>query len=126
MGTDKPTGSESLSQLFINKSVVEKVLLQTEKDLYPYFDGERLTKQLDQLSFEEVRDNLGSAIKEIDKGSSGELRSVLYRVDVPEQEFIDKLGDLDYYGVLAEAILNRELKKVLFRLHYSQGDHSQN
>ncbi len=124
MGTDKPTGSENLSQLFINKSVVEKVLLQTEKDLYPYFDGERLTKQMDQLRFEEVRDNLGSAIMEIDKGSSGELRSVLYRVDVPEREFIDKLGDSDYYGVLAEAILNRELKKVLFRLHYSPGDDS--
>jgi len=124
MGTDKPTGSENLSQLFINKSVVEKVLLQTEKDLYPYFDGERLTKQMDQLSFEEVRDNLGSAIMEIDKGSSGELRSVLYRVDVPEREFIDKLGDSDYYGVLAEAILNRELKKVIFRLHYSPGDDS--
>lgn len=124
MGTDKPTGSANLSQLFINKSVVEKVLLQTEKDLYPYFDGERLTKQMDQLSFEEVRDNLGSAIMEIDKGSSGELRSVLYRVDVPEREFIDKLGDSDYYGVLAEAILNRELKKVIFRLHYSPGDDS--
>lgn len=124
MGTDKPTGSENLSQLFINKSVVEKVLLQTEKDLYPYFDGERLTKQMDQLSFEEVRDNLGSAIMEIDKGNSGELRSVLYRVDVPEREFIDKLGDSDYYGVLAEAILNRELKKVIFRLHYSPGDDS--
>jgi len=122
MGVDKPTGDESLTELFINKTVVEKVLLQAEKDLYPYFDGQEVVARLDQLSFQEVRDIMGASLREIDKGSSGELWAVLYRVDIAESDYMKKLGESNYYGKLAEAILDRELKKVLFRLHYSQGD----
>lgn len=119
MGSNKPTGKEELSQYFINRDVVDKVILQVEKDLYPYFDGHRVIEKLDGMSFEEFRNVLASTLIEIDEQGSTELRSILYKVDVPEQQYLLQVGKDNFYTVLADAILNRELKKVLFRLHYS-------
>lgn len=62
------------------------------------------------------------ALQLLMKNSSSALQTLLYRIDISEQQIKNyrvKNGNLDFEDVLAELIIKRVLQKVVFKKKFS-------
>ncbi len=74
------------------------------------------------VAYDELHAQLVPALKQLDKSGPGKIRSILYRIDVPEREFAQMAVNQTKEGFwdgLATLILRRELLKVITRKLFS-------
>lgn len=107
------SGQADMQMLF------EKVLLQLEKDFRLF--GLALFEENKTLNAENLAGRVAVLIGKIEKQTGNQLNSLLYQVDVKQQLVSHgmELPAEKRHAFLAEAVLNRTLKKVITKLHYS-------
>lgn len=79
----------------------------------------------EMLAYDELHSQLVPALKQLEKSGQGKIRSILYRIDIPEKEFaqmaVNQTKD-GFWDGLASLILRRELIKVITRKLFSSSN----
>ena len=93
---------------------------QIKKDL-GLRDIDFLFSSNDHMAFEELKSQLIPMINMLRKSGPQQISSMLYRVDISENEFKKTIANSpsDYSSTLAEMIIRREFKKVIIRKYFS-------
>ncbi|MFM2136578.1 MAG: hypothetical protein RL021_1978 [Bacteroidota bacterium] len=94
--------------------IVRQTAEQVIKDLQVFgieirFSGNELT------AYDELKSQLLPVLKELHKNDMTAFHALLYRIDLPEKEFLQLSKGASFYGQLTDAVLRREFKKVLIR-----------
>lgn len=115
----KPIPAHELDQFLMNESVLQEVARQMEKDMYPYIHW--TFEQFYQTEYNHIIGALAKELKSLDQTNHSDLISMLYRIDLPQKSYETCMNSGMPHECLARQILNRELGKVLFRLHFDAG-----
>lgn len=114
----KPDFVKNIEPYLLNEKVLMLVSEQLRKDLYPYIDVP--DQMFTDGEYRSIVSSLAKSLQNLDDSSHGDLLSMLYRIDVPQKFYIQVMESGRDYAQLAGKILDRELQKVLFRLHFDQ------
>jgi hypothetical protein len=72
-------------------------------------------------AFQELKDQLIPVIENLSKGDKSVFNSLLYKIDIPEKDYMEALKrESDFPEVLAEFIIRREFQKVLTKRFFSK------
>lgn len=113
-----PTGKEELVKLFHQADLLEQVINQLNKDCYTV--SEYSWDENSKKPYETLVGKLAIDLKELDHKGHADLLNLLYRIDLSQTVYVNCMDSDQPYPLLAKKILDRELQKVLFRIHYSQ------
>ncbi|MDX5404398.1 MAG: hypothetical protein LPK28_02735 [Bacteroidota bacterium] len=106
----------------VDPSLRNSLLRQLEKDIRP---GKPLNVDLEAKNFvEETFSQVQEILDVIIKSEPESFVNILYLIDVPEEQLHKKMRSGEYSSftqLVAKAVLEREMQKVLFRKLYSQG-----
>jgi hypothetical protein len=70
------------------------------------------------LAYEELHQQLVPALQQLEKSGQGKIRALLYRIDIPEKDFLqvsEYQNKEIFWDELSALILRRELTKVVTR-----------
>lgn len=101
------------------KDLVQKTMEQINKDFagfVPPFNIE-LTSS---TSYQYIQEQIAEVLKHVSKEGTYKLKSLLYRVDMPEKFFPENASKTNYFLILADAIIRREYFKVTARIKFSK------
>lgn len=101
--------------------IVRQTAEQVIKDLQVIgieirFSGNEFT------AYEELRAQLHPVLRDLHKADSTAFHALLYRIDLPEKEFLRLTKGSLFYEELTDAVLRREFKKVLIRKYFKEKD----
>jgi len=111
-----PDTISNLEPYFANEEVLAQTIEQLNKDAYPHMEFKWKTMSIDK--YEDIVSQLAVGLEAMGRDQYEQLLSFLYRVDLPQIEHNSLTNSDERYLTLAKMVLNRELKKVLFRLFY--------
>lgn len=99
--------------------IIRQTAEQVIKDLQVFgieirFSGNELT------AYDELSAQLLPVLKELHKKDHSSFQALLYRIDLPEKEFIRLSKGASFYEELTDAVLRREFKKVLIRKFFKE------
>jgi hypothetical protein len=109
-----PDKIKDLAVYYENEKFLIAVIEQLNKDAHPHFSLD--LKSLENAS--DIAEILSKHLSVLDQDSHGDLISMLYRIDLSQDKFHLSMVTDNPYESLAKCILDRELKKVLFREFY--------
>ncbi len=115
-----PGLSKSDLENFRNESEIIRLTAQQVIKDFALF-GMDITFSGDTINaYNELFDQLDSSLVELLNSDYRRLLSLLYHIDISEKELNQKLAahNRDHSAVIAEMILERELKKVIIRKFY--------
>lgn len=114
--------SKSELAKYHNKAeIIEKTAMQVIKDFALFGLQIDFPENL-SYAYKELYDQLKVQIEELLTLNSAKLLSLLYQIDIPEKkirEEADHIGGESLPEIITELILERELKKVLTRIYFS-------
>lgn len=111
---------QNIAESFNKEDLAQATIAQTIKDFESL--GITLSIKVDDPSYGNVFAELCFQLKKLIEFDFPRLMSVLYRIDISEKEIANaenQYPELHFAELLASLILLRELKKVLYRKHYS-------
>ena len=109
---------EDLLKLLSQEQFLKQIVDQLNKDLGAT-DLIRIPEEGDQSAL--IKASLRDHLVLLDRAPGNRLQDLMYRVDVPSNQFhriLAASAHEDLYDLLSDAILNREMQKVWFRLNY--------
>lgn len=109
-----------LKQFSDRQKVLKELIRQINKDLGVFPEKDSLQES---LSAEMIVENLTPVLKEYRDGAYESLRQLLYKIDVDERKLFEQLEGEDieeHSRIMAWVILERELKKVVTRIYFSE------
>jgi hypothetical protein len=112
--------SKELLKLLNEEQFLQAILAQLNKDLGSMYEG--ITLDPDKPVVEHLSAKLRRHLIGLDRVAGNRLQDLMYRVDVPANTFFDVMNNRDIedpYLELSHVILNREMKKVWFRMNYT-------
>jgi|GEM_PF-7019495 len=112
---------EELRGLLSQAQFLEIIVAQINKDLGSQIEDIQIPEEGDKA--EGIYTQLRKRLEELDRQPGNRIQDLVYRVDVPAKDFFNILQSPQdslkgQYQAIADAILNREMKKVWFRLNY--------
>lgn len=116
----KLPSQEELLKLLNEQQFLELILTQLNKDIGGIENKIVIDPNNDAAG--QIKESLADYIKELDSHSPSRLQELMYRVDVEQKKVAEAYShsnETDLYQSLASVILDREMKKVWFRLNYS-------
>ncbi|MBN1597298.1 MAG: hypothetical protein JW894_03320 [Bacteroidales bacterium] len=117
-----PVGKEDLAKYHDDVEIVRKTAKQVIKDFAEFGIDISFPTNL-KFAYNQLFDELSPIIQEIIDKDMSRLYSLLYRIDIHEstvRKGTHEMNKLELHDVITHLILERELKKVLTRLHFSQ------
>ena len=118
-GTELSEQLRDLKVHYVNERFVGETITQLKKDL----NSAGLEMPEDLNAAEEVRNYLELLAAQLLEDNTERLFNLLYRIDLPESEIAAYLHP-DHDGVpavdIAQAILDREMKKVVIRNYIAE------
>lgn len=120
-----PIDPNQIQEYFGNERVIRLVFEQLSKDCYPFIefsiDGLDLSDDsIKEPIYERLVKSFSEELERTDRLDHSNLLSLIYRVDLNKQRYNACVEFSMNYDCLARELLNREFKKVLFRLYYQQ------
>lgn len=113
------TTNRDIQEAFDSTEFVEQTCRQIEKDLNGLLADEPcFVISLDDTPLEALSHQLKSILDQLISGSGHGLHQFIYRVDIPENEYLDSLGLDDEFDQLIFSIIRREAQKVFIRRNY--------
>ena len=101
--------------------IIEKTALQVIKDFALFGIQIDFPDNLN-YAYEELYRQLNTQVEELLALNSSKLLSILYQIDIPEKKIrkeADENSERELPEIITELILDRELKKVLTRIYFS-------
>lgn len=114
MKTNTLTKSE-LEIQFQTADFALKTQQQIAKDFYSsglYFES---SFENDELSYTNIISAIQEKIEEIIQQGERQLLQLLYQIDIPQNQFLELVNQVDFSLKLSELILQREAYKVFLR-----------
>lgn len=110
-----------LTKYYNKAEIIEKTAMQTIKDFALFGIQIDFPENL-TYAYKELYEQLNKQIEEMLALNSSKLLSLLYQIDIPEKKIrleAKENSQRDLSEVITELILERELKKVLTRIYFS-------
>jgi len=107
-----------------DKDIVHKTTLQVIKDFSQFGYDIQFPEDL-HMAYDDLFDQLTETVKVLLDQNAQKLFSLLYTIDISEssvQKGLREMKDLPVNDALTHLILERELRKVLTREHFSKGN----
>jgi hypothetical protein len=101
-----------------DEEIIRLTLEQLKKDFGTHLPEFRFSSS-EKMLFDELSVQLATALAEMRKSNPLLFKSVLYRVDVRENEVPHAFKDAHDFLILSENIIRREFGKVLTRRYFS-------
>jgi len=110
----------NLEKFFDHQKIIEETAAQLIKDFAEFSFEIRFTGK-EKTPYEELFQQAEPVISHLLEKNNSLLFSVLYRIDIPENEIKKHsrlFPEMSLSHVITDLILRRELKKVLTRRHF--------
>lgn len=100
---------------FVDVDFIYKTKLQIQKDFGSSGVSFPTRFMEIDLPFDEMVIEIQVQLVEIMKHGETQLLQLLYQIDIPQQHFLEFIGNADFTGELAQLIIRREAYKVYLR-----------
>ena len=114
---------EKLIQLYSEIAKSEKYHMQLQTQLIKDFFEWKAIFPIDfdekRYELEQIFSFVLETVVEVMSRSERDLLQVLYKIDIPEKDFVSILHKKNISHKLAEAILQKEIQKIYYRIKYS-------
>ncbi|MFW6019692.1 MAG: hypothetical protein ACOCPM_03850 [Bacteroidales bacterium] len=109
-----------LNQFSDRQKVLKELMRQVNKDFSDFLSKEITAEE--KLTAELIVERLTPVLKTLQNGPYEQLRQLLYKIDMEEGKLFQQLQGEDieeHPRIMVWSILERELKKVVTRIHFS-------
>lgn len=113
---------DDIRRYFDDADLVRLTVAQVQKDFGMFGMGLQYSGNL-QNAYAEVFGQMLDIIRELDRSDSSRLRALLYQIDLSENTIrkeADAQPGVGLHELIADLVLQREMKKVLLRQYFRQ------
>ena len=101
-----------------DEALIRLTIEQVKKDFGSHLSSLEFSGQKDKL-FDELAAQVAASLQQVQQSNPILLKAILYKVDISERRLLQIKTPSDFFR-LAEAIIQREFKKVITRRFFSR------